>query len=105
MNKSAVAEPHRRPYSVSRAEGRLLPRRLPVTFFLDVFPRRPYDFAVSDLSLPRTPVPARLLLPQGVSRRGQIYVMERVPQHDGPETVLELLNRPEGFFAFRHVDL
>jgi hypothetical protein len=27
--------------------------------------------------------------------------MERVPQHDGPETVLELLNRPEGFFAFR----
>src|SRR2546430_464509 len=27
--------------------------------------------------------------------------MERVPPHDGPETVLELLNRPEGFFAFR----
>ena len=27
--------------------------------------------------------------------------MERVPQHDGPETVLEMLNRPEGFFAFR----
>jgi len=27
--------------------------------------------------------------------------MERVPHHDGPETVLELLNRPEGFFAFR----
>lgn len=27
--------------------------------------------------------------------------MERVPQHDGPETVLELLNRPEGFFAFQ----
>src|SRR6266516_5372252 len=45
--------------------------------------------------------PARLLLTQGVSRPGQIYVMERVPHHDGPETVLELLNRPEGFFAFR----
>jgi len=56
---------------------------------------------VSDLSLPRTPVPARLLLTQGISRPGQIYVMERVPHHDGPETVLELLNRPEGFFAFR----
>ncbi len=27
--------------------------------------------------------------------------MERVPHHDGPETVLELLNRPESFFAFR----
>ena len=56
---------------------------------------------MSDLSLPRTPVPARLLLTQGVSRPGQIYVMERVPHHDGPETELELLNRPEGFFAFR----
>ena len=56
---------------------------------------------VSDFSLPRTPVPARLLLTQGVSRPGQIYVMERVPHHDGAETVLELLNRPEGFFAFR----
>jgi hypothetical protein len=56
---------------------------------------------VSDFSLPRTPVPARLLLTQGVSRPGQIYVMERVPDHDGPETVLELLNRREGFFAFR----
>jgi len=56
---------------------------------------------VSDFSLPRTPIAARLLLTQGVSRPGQIYVMERVPHHDGPETVLELLNRPEGFFAFR----
>ena len=27
--------------------------------------------------------------------------MERVPQHDGPETVLEMLNRPDPFFAFR----
>ena len=57
--------------------------------------------AVSDLSLPRTPIAAHLLLTQGISRPGQIFVMERVPHHDGPETVLELLNRPEGFFAFR----
>src|SRR2546429_8854858 len=56
---------------------------------------------VTALPLPRPPVPARLLLTQGISRPGQIYVMERVPHHDGPETVLELLNRPEGFFAFR----
>src|SRR3989442_5040986 len=27
--------------------------------------------------------------------------MERAGHHDGPETVLEMLNRPEGFFAFR----
>ena len=32
---------------------------------------------------------------------GELYVMERVPQHDGPETVLEMLNRREAFFAFR----
>lgn len=56
---------------------------------------------MSEFSLPRTSIPARLLLTQGVSRPGSIYVMERVPHHDGPETVLELLNRPEGFFAFR----
>src|SRR5439155_1217475 len=63
--------------------------------------RTDYDCPVSDLSLPRTPVPANLLLTQGASQPGQIFVMERVPHHDGPETVLELLNRPEGFFAFR----
>lgn len=56
---------------------------------------------VSDLALPRTPIAASLLLTQGVSRPGHIFLMERVPHHDGPETVLELLNRPEGFFAFR----
>ena len=27
--------------------------------------------------------------------------MERVPQHDGSGTVLEMLNRPQQFFAFR----
>lgn len=59
---------------------------------------------MSDFSLPRTPVPAQVLLTQGVSRPGHVYVMERVPHHDGPETVLEMLNRPEGFFAFRPAD-
>lgn len=38
---------------------------------------------------------------QGAAQPGELYTMERVPQHDGPETVLEMLNRPEAFFAFR----
>ena len=59
---------------------------------------------MSDFSLPRTPLPAHLLQTQGVSRPGVVYVMERVADHDGPETVLEMLNRPEGFFAFRPAD-
>lgn len=59
---------------------------------------------MSLLALPRTAVPARLQLTEGDSHAGEIYVMERVPQHDGPETVLEMLNRPEGFFAFRPTD-
>jgi hypothetical protein len=52
-------------------------------------------------ALPRTTVEAQILLTQGLSHAGQIFVMERVPQHDGSETVLEMLNRPEGFFAFK----
>lgn len=54
-----------------------------------------------DLSLPRSSIAANLLLTQGKPQAGKIFVMDRVPHHDGPETVLELLNRPEGFFAFR----
>jgi hypothetical protein len=38
---------------------------------------------------------------EGVTQSGELYVMERVPQHDGHETVAEMLNRPEAFFAFR----
>ena len=56
---------------------------------------------MSDFSLPRSPLPAHVLLTEGVSRPGVVYVMERAGHHDGPETVLEMLNRPEGFFAFR----
>jgi hypothetical protein len=52
-------------------------------------------------ALPCTTVDAQILLTQGLSHAGQIFVMERVPQHDGSETVLEMLNRPEGFFAFK----
>ena len=55
-------------------------------------------------ALPRTAVSAYLLLTEGDLRAGDVFVMEGVPQHDGPETVLEMLNRPEGFFAFRPAD-
>jgi len=55
-------------------------------------------------ALPRTAVPAHLLLTEGDLREGDVFVMERFPQHDGAESVLEMLNRPEGFFAFRPED-
>jgi len=51
--------------------------------------------------MPRVAVPASLLLAGGGKREGEIYVMERVPQHAGPETPLDMLNRPEAFFPFR----
>jgi len=51
--------------------------------------------------MPRVAVSATLLLTAGGRREGEIYVMERVPQHTGSETPLDMLNRPEGFFPFR----
>ena len=51
--------------------------------------------------LPRAQVSARVLLTQGVSHPGMIYLLDRVPHHDGPETPLEMLNRDEAFFPFR----
>ena len=56
---------------------------------------------MSGFSIPRVSVPASLLLTDGERRPGEIYVMERVPQHTGPETPLEMLNRAEGVFPFR----
>ncbi|HEY6807737.1 MAG TPA: hypothetical protein VI160_03025 [Gemmatimonadales bacterium] len=55
---------------------------------------------MTGLSLPRQSVAARLLLTEGKERRGAVYVMARAPHREGPETPLEMLNRPEGFFAF-----
>jgi hypothetical protein len=52
-------------------------------------------------ALPRLAIPAQLLLTDGPARPGEIYVMERVSQHAGAETPLDMLNRPEGFFPFR----
>ena len=56
---------------------------------------------MTTFALPRTAVVARLQLTHGASRTGEIFVFERVPEHSGPETPLEMLNRPEGFFPFR----
>src|SRR3989449_8706212 len=59
---------------------------------------------MSQFSLPRSPVSASVLLDQGVSRPGDVFVMEREPHHDGAETVLEMLNRRGGVFAFPPAD-
>jgi hypothetical protein len=51
-------------------------------------------------SVPRTAVAARVHLSRDASSDGELYVVQRLPR-GGPETVLEMLCRPEGFFAFR----
>ena len=56
---------------------------------------------MSEFSIPRAAVPATLRLTGGEPLDGEIYVMERVPQHAGPETPLDMLNRADGFFPFR----
>lgn len=56
---------------------------------------------VAGFSIPRVAIPAKLRMTAGEPRDGEIYVMERVPQHAGPETPLDMLNRTEGFFPFR----
>jgi hypothetical protein len=58
----------------------------------------------SGFAIPRVVVPATLLLTAGERRRGQVYVMERVTHHSGPETPLEMLNRADEFFPFRPED-
>ena len=59
---------------------------------------------MTGFSVPRVALPASLLLTGGGRRDGQIYVMERVPQHAGPETALDMLNRADGFYPFRLAD-
>jgi len=56
---------------------------------------------VAGFSIPRVAMPATLLQTAGGKRDGEIYVMERVPQHAGRETPLDMLNRAEGWFPFR----
>lgn len=59
---------------------------------------------MTGFSIPRVAIAARLRMTAGEPRDGEIYVMERVPQHAGAETPLDMLNRPEGFFPFRPKD-
>jgi len=56
---------------------------------------------VTGFSIPRVAIPATLLQTAGGKREGEVYVMERFPQHAGRETPLDMLNRAEGFFPFR----
>ncbi len=56
---------------------------------------------MSAFQLPRSAVAARLTLSQGRPQVGTIFLAARVPQHDGPETPLEMLNRPDPFLPFR----
>jgi hypothetical protein len=60
--------------------------------------------SLTDFLLPRSQIAVRLVLTQGDPLEGTIFVGERVPQHDGPETPIEMLNRPESFFPFRPDD-
>lgn len=59
---------------------------------------------MTGFAIPRVSIPASLRLSDGNRRPGEIYVAERVPQHSGPETPLEMLNRAEGFFPFKPAD-
>src|SRR6266550_1911823 len=79
MSRSPAATPSRWACSVSTADARL----------------------VTGFSIPRVAIPSTLLQTAGGKREGEIYVMERFPQHAGRETPLDMLNRAEGFFPFR----
>ncbi len=59
---------------------------------------------MTGFSIPRVAIPGTLLQTAGGKREGEVYVMERVPQHAGHETPLDMLNRAEGFFPFRPRD-
>src|SRR4051812_9098370 len=56
---------------------------------------------MTGFAIPRVAIAATLLQTAGGKREGDIFVMERVSQHAGPETPLDMLNRVEGFFPFR----
>ena len=59
---------------------------------------------MTGFSIPSVPIPATLLQTSGGKREGEIFLMQRVPQHTGAETPLDLLNRADAFFAFRTRD-
>ncbi|MFI5235587.1 MAG: hypothetical protein ACHQXA_07755 [Gemmatimonadales bacterium] len=42
-------------------------------------------------------IESEILLGDGTRLVGAVFVQGRVPQHDGPESLVEMLNRPEPF--------
>jgi len=56
---------------------------------------------MTEFLLPSAALEARITLTQGEPRSGTIFLGARVAQHEGPETPLEMLNRPDPFFPFR----
>jgi hypothetical protein len=44
-------------------------------------------------------VPVRVVLAEGLAILGDAHLQPRVAWRDGPETILEMLNRDEAFFA------
>ncbi len=59
------------------------------------------DPRLSELSVPRTTVPAQIELAHGERHSGVLFLIPRAPQHSGGETPLEMLNRTEEVFPFR----
>jgi hypothetical protein len=51
--------------------------------------------------IPRASLAATVRLIYAEAQAGEIFVMQRASHHDGQETPLDMLNRPEGFFPFR----
>lgn len=43
-------------------------------------------------------IPARVLLAEGLVIQGEVHLQPRVAWRDGPETPVEMLNRPDAFF-------
>ena len=60
--------------------------------------------AMTGFSIPRVAIRATLLQTAGGKKDGEVYVMERVSQHAGHETPLDMLNRADAFFPFRAKD-
>ncbi len=44
-------------------------------------------------------LPARVTLAEGLIIKGEVHLQPRVAWRDGPETPIEMLNRPDAFFA------
>jgi hypothetical protein len=80
---------------VRSGPGRLPPRERPASFHPHAFTDRD---PMSDWGATER-VTAEVTLAEGDRLAGELHVQSRVAYREGPETLLELLNRPEPFFA------